>query len=145
MTLLAEMGENIEDIDYGVHYTITDGVRYMINSQGEHHKIGEVNEDGCHDTESQDDQYEVEMESDDSSPDPPGVSTLEWEEVIIAMDTEAIELAFSESRTCHVAKFEVTKEYGSITMVQIPRNAEMALRDPHFGRCWRMAIEAELE
>ena len=142
---VAEMTEHIEDVDYNVSYEVSEGVSYVIGSQGERHEIGEVDTDVCHETDSQGDQNEVEMESDDSSPDPPGVSTLEWDEKIIAMDTEAIELAFSESRTCYIAKYAVTKEYGSMTLIQIPRNAEIVLKDPHFGRCWMMAIEAELE
>ena len=53
-----------------------------------------VSEDVCHEIDSQGDQHEVEMESDDSSPDPPGVSTLNWHFALIAMDSEVIDTAY---------------------------------------------------
>ena len=96
----------------------------------------EVSEDVCYEIDSQGDEHEVDMETDDSSPDPPGVSTLSWHFALIAMDSEVIETAFSESFTCHVAEHEVTKVYGSMTVIEIPRNMEIALNDPHFGYCW---------
>ena len=114
----------------------------MINSEGEHKLIGEASESFL---TTQDDHYEVESGSEDSSADPSGVPTLGWWDVIITMDTEAISLNYSESHDLHDAKFKVTKNYGSITVVTILRNAEMALNDPHFGNCWQMAMENELE
>ena len=105
---VAEMTERIEDADYNVSYEVSEGISYVIGSQGERHEIGEVDKDVCHEVDSQSDQDEIEMESDDSSPDPPGVSTLQWHEAIISMDSDTLETAYSESRTCYVASYEVT-------------------------------------
>ena len=85
------------------------GKRYMINSEGEHKLI-------CEESEShltpQDDEHVVrsESESEDSSAEPDGVSTLGWRDVIVTMDTKALTVYYSEPHGLHDSDIEITKD-----------------------------------
>ena len=63
------------------------------------------------------------------------------------MDAKKLKTAFGKAFSYFScpASYKVDSKYGSLTKIKIPYDIATALEDEHFGYCWKLAAEAELE